>query len=231
MKLSYYILICLFLSSIVTPVWARSGGWMETDSWFGRSSKTTRVFRVAGERWRLYYLNHGSGSLRIRVLNQAHEQVYEVYTQSSRSAIRTVPARSGEYYLLIESDNSSWEVEVRQHISRLQEWRLREEERDFMSSLEKVASFSGAAGEAEYDISVPDEGWRMVYSNSRPGRLTLGVRGKGSERYVFYRLMERPARDYTWLHQAGEYKLEVDAENTRWRVDFYAPVSELESGD
>ncbi len=229
MKIIRLFFLCVLLSGALNAARGQRSDWVLTDNWFGRGSNTTRIFQVAGERWRVFCLNNGISTMRLRVFNRQHELVYEHQVGPNSSSIRTVPGGSGEYYLHIDPGGGSWEVSVRQNISRLQEWRLREEERDYMASLERTASFSGGPGTSNYSIEVPSGSWRVIYTNSRRGRLELELKGEADSVSNFERTMERPVRADTWIHHPGKYELKVNARETRWRVDFYGPRSPSES--
>ncbi len=220
-----YLLACL-LSAIFLSNPAFSLDWVETASWFGRGPTTTRTFRAAGERWRLHYTNHGPGPLRIRVFDSEHREVYDIYTRRGFPGIRSMRVGKGDFYLMIEPRDARWEVIVRQRLSRAQEWFLRRHEEETRAGLELVASFSGGQGQTSYPLSLPPGSWRMVYSNSRRETMAVTLTSEDQD-YQFQHRLERPKRTETWIHRGGDFVLQVDAGDTRWRVDFFRAEAQL----
>ncbi len=220
-----YPLVLLFSAIfLATPAFSR--GWIDTASWFGRGSTTTRMLRVTGDRWRVHYINHGPGPLRIRVFDSEHREIYEIYTRRGFPGIRSMPAGKGDYYLVIEPQDTRWEVIVRQRLSRAQEWFLQQHDEVVRDGLELVASFSGGPGQASYPLSLPQGSWRMVYSNSRRETMEVTLIDENQDVQFQHRL-ERPKRTETWIHRGGDFVLQVDAGDTRWRVEFYRAGSQV----
>ena len=216
--LKYLLLSVIFIFISFESASARE--WVDTNTWLGEGQTVTRFFSVLGDRCRLHYLNHGPGALRIQVFNREHEEVYEIYTRRNVPGIRTIPM-AGDYYLKVEPENARWEVTVRQRLSQGELWRLRQQVLEFRQSQEKIASFSGESGRFTYPLSVAGDSWRIVYSNNREGNLRIRVRETGTSDYLFDRSLDSPTRTDTWVHDAGEFELQVEAGETRWRVDIY----------
>jgi len=225
--LKYLLFSIVFILFSFEPVLAKE--WAETNTWLGRGKTVTRFFSVSGDRCRLHYYNHGPGSLRIRVFNNEHEEVYEIYTTGSVPGIKTIQEK-GDYYLKIEPERTRWEVTVRQYLSQVELWNLRRQVVDFRQSQKKIASFSGGSGEYSYPLSIDGESWRIVYSNKQEGDLRIKVKKTEDSDYLFDRSLDSPTRTDTWVHDAGDFELAVEA-GTRWRIDIYQVSQEGAESD
>lgn len=215
------LLIGLFLIPASISVRGAETRWIPTNSWSAGGDTTTRVFDVFGDAWQVHYANRDTRRLAIRVLNEAGEVVGKPI--EADRPIRGVHTFSGpgRFYLQAAGPSGRWEISVRQELTRLQEWDLRQKNATLDDRLEKVASFTGESDMAEYPILIAAGGWKFSYQNGS-GEMSLRVVDTVSGEVVFQRLLTRPEKAESWVHRPGRFRIEVESVQSAWRIDVFS---------
>ncbi len=200
---------------------ATDSEWVTTNYWAAGGTTTTRMFNVAGEAWQIRYSNRSLNNMKIRVMNEKNEQIEPAIIVDG--AIRGVKTfnQIGRFYIEITGDSPNWRVTVRQKLTKLQEWDLRQANANLDGNLRKVASFTGDNGEKTMAIKIPKGSWKFKYQNGE-GDISLQVVEKAGNTVIFKRQLNRPERAESWVHDTGEYEFKVQAVESSWRVDVFA---------
>jgi hypothetical protein len=103
----------LFLRVPVTYPFFIDKTWVKINEWSGSGIKTTGMFLISGEQWRIKY----------KTSNVNIAGVLQIYVYNSESSLETLAAntinecsdvsyihKNGEYYLEIGSVNEDWEI-------------------------------------------------------------------------------------------------------------------------
>lgn len=197
--------------------------WLETDSWSGTGMKTTRIFRVNADKWRIIAQRHASGPRYIHVFNKANEEVGKVLvSHHSAMSVKAFKGK-GEYYLVMPDADGEWSVKIHQKLSIAEEWELRKALKEPPPSLLKLGSWSGEAGTFRYNFTVPENTpWRLVCTGetSDAGNIRIRVARLGTvEKSDFVYATAGEIDCLQWFYRGGEYELNIEVGKATWQTE------------
>ncbi|MFO7820522.1 MAG: hypothetical protein R6V56_00460 [Lentisphaeria bacterium] len=231
-------LILLGLTVFVPRTRAETRQWVITREWEGRGPMTTPMFKVNGSKWRLIYRHSSNTVFHVDIFDENHNKIKTASSSNAPFYSFITLKERGVYYLKIRGTEAPWDVKVKQLVTSLEEWDLLQSLRKRRKKLEPLASRYGDAGEETLPVTVPQGSWQIKYAaDNEDGEMTLRVKlkqpdgGKKAFKPQKCTLSGR-GQASTWVHFPGEFKLEIEAEDTPWKVDlFYYPPKDLSSGD
>jgi hypothetical protein len=180
----------------------------------------TEVFPVTGSAWKVIYTHDGPGRFEISVHDAQGNLIRR--TINSSEPIKGVSNLKGpgNFYLLISGHVPSWKVTVKQYVSTIEEWNLRQLGQQRTPVLRKLGTWNGEDTDSTYQFTVPEGSWRIVYGNSGGGVFELGVNdGEGNS--VLTAAVTEPGESAAWVHKAGPFSLHVKATGTAWKVEAF----------
>lgn len=201
---------------------AQDAHWVETNSWQGTGSQQTGIFFVTAERWRVIYRPKGRGPFRLD-LNRESGSDPAVVTDQKGTVIqggRRNFTGTGRFYLDIQTDRAQWEVVVEQWLSPIEKWHLVQLIKKETPTLARIATWTGAQGEEEYDLHIPQGAWRLFVNIAGEGHLDLSIAPADGDGKPLL-LNRLPAGETgTWIHRSGTFRIRLRAdENCEWKLD------------
>jgi hypothetical protein len=223
MKKLFLPLIFCCLAASMSSAHAQLGRWLETNTWTGYGARTTDVFRVNADKWRLTFRNLSSDPLRVDLYacdGQLLKTVFNV--EAPFRGHKAIKGFKGDLYLVISGVQARWEVTVEQYLTTVQEWKLQEILRTPRKPPRKLGVWHGTAGAYTYEIEVPRGSWRLAYEvKGKHGRIRVRVTplSEGAPVPPVFSQFNQ-GMQHGWVHQAGKFRLEVEAiAGTEWRVE------------
>lgn len=190
-------------------------------SWNGVGTMTTAKIKLYGEDIRIRYASPSRGFLRITIFDAAAEnpraprQVVNA-RQLQHTGSKTFSGYK-EAWLLIEGDDRNWMVEVDQYLTRIQEWRWRQDAEKKSAELAPEAEWGGVEG-AEFEYTPRVLPCRITFANAGAGGVSLAVRNE-DEALLFSTLLDTERKTAeSWLYKPGKHKFRVISADTEWSV-------------
>ena len=197
--------------------------WVVTGKWAGTGTCQTREFHVYSRKWRVRHRHQGSGLFQVGVYDAAGELLdMAANLREPVSGARTLPGR-GTRYLAINGVDTTWEVEVEQYLSILEEWQLREAAKKPETPLKKYAVWFGEDTDADYTVTLPEPGsWKIVHTNAGAGVLQVLVRNEAGVVALAANSSDRGVKE-SWIHGSGTFTVHITAIKTHWKVEVLGP--------
>jgi hypothetical protein len=224
MKIYHPIVFCMVALVLfsASPAGAADARWISTNYWSAGGDTNTRMVDVLSEEWQIHYVNRDTGTLIIQVVNESGQTVDKpIMADRPIRGIHSFKG-PGRFYLKVTGTSQRWQINLRQKLTRLQEWDLRQKNEAQTGRWDKVASFTGENGRETYPINIKGGSWKFAYQNGT-GEVNLRVLDAKNGDVLFQRTITRPEKAESWIHQSGEFYIEVDALESAWRVDVFAP--------
>ena len=224
MKIHTSIAVCVvaFVLFNASTAGAADARWISTNYWSAGGDTNTRMFDIVSDEWQIHYVNRDTGKLSIQVIDEDGKPVDKpIVADRPIRGIHTFSG-PGRFHLKVTGTSQRWQINLRQELTRLQEWDLRQKNAAQTGRLNKVASFTGENGLETYPIKIAGGSWKFSYQNGT-GETTLQVLDAKNGEVIFQRSITRPEKAESWVHRSGEFYIEVDAIESAWRVDVFAP--------
>jgi len=227
---NHYLLTAMTLGAILlggTQLEAENPRWVETHSWEGSGQRKTAFFKVNAEKWRLIFRRSSSGKfLTIHCYDENHEKIHTAVNRNAPFFGYRQLTGKGKYYLEIEGEGISWEISVKQLLSRIEEWQLLQYKRSKRNRMTKLASWYGA-GKADYSFKVPKGSWRINYRSSGNGKLVFTINRKPEEGFKSRTFSVSGNKlEKAWINYSGAFDLKIEEAISPWHIslDYYKPA-------
>jgi len=222
MNRQFHRLALLVLAAGTLSAAAQNAHWVETNSWQGTGSQQTGIFFVTANRWRVIYRPKGRGPFRLE-MNRESGNDPVVVTDQKGTVIqggRRSYTGIGRHYLDIQTDQAQWEVAVEQWLTPIEKWHLVQLVKQETPTLVRVATWTGAQGEEEYDLHIPRGAWKLFVTVAGGGHLDISIAPTGGNNRPLL-LNRLPAGETgTWIHRSGDFRIRLRAsENCEWKLD------------
>ena len=208
--------------TVLMPViggYARDAEWIETQSWEGTGTIQTNMFWVYGDKWRIRYRPRGVGVFQISVYDESGALLDMAADLQEPLYGRATRYDRGRRYLSINGSRCEWKVTVEQHLSIIEQWQLKQMRKRPHPELAKLGVWTGENGVVTESFRITDGSWRIHFRNGGEGLLQVRVYNQSDELVAVAANTSRVGEGTSWIHQSGDFKLDISAENTNYIVE------------
>jgi len=202
---------------------AEDGGWFLTHRWSGEGMWMSQPFWVNGDEWIVRCRQRDRTSLKVHVCRASNEWVATV--NSYRGVLGTFKEGrlhgKGFHYLQVTHPTAQWEIEVRQRLSKAEEWEYRQFLRQPPATLRRLATWHGANGRRTFAFRVPAGSWRLTYAaTGQQGHIQVSLTDLAApDSPLHQNWLDAAGRGETWIHCGGEFRFEVEAQDCPWQAE------------
>ncbi len=195
--------------------------WVRNWSFTGIGNRQTEPFRIWGKEWRVSYSPAGKNPFGIMIHDVATGRAESLVNQpqNGKNAQGGTSKGKGEMrlaYFTVNAWNATWKLQLDQYMDKPDEWQYLNWV-PYEKKLKPFGSWSGAIGDRELSIEVPEGIGRMTVKQNRPGRLSADIIDESGLTILHRVSLDSGAMD-TWFYKPGVYTVRISAIDTEWSL-------------
>lgn len=194
--------------------------WLNTHQWSGQGVMETEIFSFYGDKSRIAFSPKGPAAFEIIFVDMQNNTQQYIIRQATGFAMNgriNLKSNTKAGYLIIRGAGNSWQVTVEQRLDTVDEWNFLQDNKKPLK-MAKLGTWSGASGQSEISLTVPEGHWRLRFEQFSPGALTVKV----VNQYGIVAMAAETAvsgEQHAWIHGAGTFTIVVSSSLAEWVVN------------